>query len=61
MTPILQYVIILTINIDNDFVGFFVPCRQDEETKDKPFDACRVHGSFEVNKVAGNFHITAGK
>lgn len=27
----------------------------------KPYDACRVHGSFEVNKVAGNFHITAGK
>ncbi|XP_060065056.1 endoplasmic reticulum-Golgi intermediate compartment protein 2-like isoform X1 [Ylistrum balloti] len=24
-------------------------------------DACRVHGSLEVNKVAGNFHITAGK
>ena len=24
-------------------------------------DACRVHGSLEVSKVAGNFHITAGK
>lgn len=24
-------------------------------------DACRVYGSLEVNKVAGNFHITAGK
>ncbi|XP_059146303.1 endoplasmic reticulum-Golgi intermediate compartment protein 2-like [Physella acuta] len=24
-------------------------------------DACRIHGSLEVNKVAGNFHITAGK
>lgn len=27
----------------------------------KPFDACRVHGSLTLNKVAGNFHITAGK
>ncbi|XP_041368736.1 endoplasmic reticulum-Golgi intermediate compartment protein 2-like [Gigantopelta aegis] len=26
-----------------------------------PPDACRVHGSFEVSKVAGNFHVTAGK
>ncbi|XP_053384719.1 endoplasmic reticulum-Golgi intermediate compartment protein 2-like isoform X2 [Mercenaria mercenaria] len=26
-----------------------------------PPDACRVHGTLEVNKVAGNFHITAGK
>uniref|UniRef100_A0A2C9L3M1 Endoplasmic reticulum vesicle transporter C-terminal domain-containing protein n=1 Tax=Biomphalaria glabrata TaxID=6526 RepID=A0A2C9L3M1_BIOGL len=26
-----------------------------------PPDACRIHGSLEVNKVAGNFHITAGK
>lgn len=24
-------------------------------------NACRVHGSLNVNKVAGNFHITAGK
>jgi len=24
-------------------------------------DACRFHGSLTVNKVAGNFHITAGK
>lgn len=39
----------------------YMPKRQDEESKDKPYDACRVHGSFEVNKVAGNFHITAGK
>lgn len=29
--------------------------------EDKPFDACRIHGSFKVNKVAGNFHVTAGK
>ncbi|XP_046739465.1 endoplasmic reticulum-Golgi intermediate compartment protein 2 [Diprion similis] len=24
-------------------------------------DACRIYGSLDVNKVAGNFHITAGK
>ncbi|CAH0545850.1 unnamed protein product [Brassicogethes aeneus] len=28
---------------------------------DTPYDACRIHGSLELNKVAGNFHITAGK
>ena len=41
---------------------YFVENRKDKEEKDgKPHDACRVHGSFEVNKVAGNFHVTAGK
>jgi len=24
-------------------------------------DACRIHGSLTLNKVAGNFHVTAGK
>lgn len=28
---------------------------------DTPYDACRVHGTLTLNKVAGNFHITAGK
>ena len=27
----------------------------------RPLDGCRVHGSLDLNKVAGNFHITAGK
>lgn len=27
----------------------------------KSFDACRVHGTLTLNKVAGNFHITGGK
>ena len=34
------------------------------EREDKPTgqpDACRIHGTLVVNKVAGNFHITAGK
>lgn len=26
-----------------------------------PPDACRIQASFTVNKVAGNFHVTAGK
>ncbi|XP_033211183.1 endoplasmic reticulum-Golgi intermediate compartment protein 2 [Belonocnema kinseyi] len=28
---------------------------------DYPPDACRVYGSLNINKVSGNFHITAGK
>ncbi|XP_026474139.1 endoplasmic reticulum-Golgi intermediate compartment protein 2-like [Ctenocephalides felis] len=28
---------------------------------DRPKDACRIYGSLTLNKVAGNFHITAGK
>ncbi len=24
-------------------------------------DACRLHGTLEVNKLAGNFHIILGK
>ncbi|XP_017775168.1 PREDICTED: endoplasmic reticulum-Golgi intermediate compartment protein 2 [Nicrophorus vespilloides] len=31
------------------------------EIPNRPFDACRIHGSLILNKVAGNFHITAGK
>jgi len=30
-------------------------------TPQKKPDACRVHGSLTLNKVAGNFHVTAGK
>ncbi|KAL8608889.1 hypothetical protein ACOMHN_065227 [Nucella lapillus] len=32
-----------------------------EDSRSGTPDACRVHGSMEVSKVAGNFHITAGK
>ena len=33
------------------------------ERKDPPHPptSCRIHGHIEVNKVAGNFHITAGQ
>lgn len=27
----------------------------------RPHDACRIHGSLTLNKVSGNFHITAGR
>ena len=27
----------------------------------EPYDACRIHGTMSLNKVEGNFHITAGK
>lgn len=31
------------------------------EESSTPLNACRIHGHFYVNKVAGNFHITVGK
>lgn len=36
-----------------------MPAREDNPTENP--DACRIHGTLEVNKVAGNFHVTAGK
>ncbi|MPC18344.1 Endoplasmic reticulum-Golgi intermediate compartment protein 2 [Portunus trituberculatus] len=42
------------INIFGDF-----PKRRVMPNKEK--DACQVMGTLEINKVAGNFHITAGK
>lgn len=36
-----------------------MPVRRIQPTIDR--NACRVHGSLTLNKVAGNFHITAGK
>ena len=24
-------------------------------------DACRIHGTYDLNKIAGNFHIITGK
>ena len=28
---------------------------------DAEHDACRIHGTLALNKVEGNFHVTAGK
>ena len=39
----------------------YMPEKDKKEFADKDFDACRIYGNVEVNKVAGNFHITAGK
>jgi len=39
----------------------YMPPRDDSEFNDESFDACRIYGGIDVNKVAGNFHITAGK
>lgn len=36
-----------------------MPARNDAPKM--PHDACRIYGSSVLNKVAGNFHITAGK
>lgn len=36
-----------------------LPSREKPATGD--YDACRLYGTLVVNKVAGNFHITAGK
>lgn len=34
---------------------------QRSDLPDRAHDACRIYGSLILNKVAGNFHITAGK
>lgn len=41
-------------------LSFLVSFFRDDDTTKVP-DACRFHGTLVVNKVAGNFHITAGK
>lgn len=32
-----------------------------QKIKDEAGEGCNIHGSLEVNKVAGNFHFAAGK
>ncbi|MEE6478139.1 hypothetical protein FKM82_011753 [Ascaphus truei] len=32
-----------------------------EDSNSQPPSACRIHGYLDINKVAGNFHITVGK
>ncbi|XP_047341217.1 endoplasmic reticulum-Golgi intermediate compartment protein 3-like [Impatiens glandulifera] len=32
-----------------------------QKIKDEDGEGCNIHGSLEVNKVAGNFHFTPGK
>lgn len=46
-------------NTGYNTISSSMPPRDDDTTKAP--DACRFHGTLVVNKVAGNFHITAGK
>lgn len=53
-----------TINEVELFEGSFptaMPERDDQNQKAHVPDSCRFSGSFEVNKVAGNLHLTVGK
>lgn len=38
-----------------------MPMKEIKEFEGQDFDACHIYGNVEVNKVSGNFHITAGK
>ena len=38
-----------------------MPFRNDPPNQAPKDDSCRLHGHFLINKVAGNFHITAGQ
>lgn len=49
---------ILFVLISN-FIRIFLNCR--EFLPSQSSDACRLHGTLQLTKVAGNFHITAGK
>ncbi|XP_043283408.1 endoplasmic reticulum-Golgi intermediate compartment protein 2 [Venturia canescens] len=42
-------------------VTFFGDMPERTDDPGYPPNACRIHGSLDLNKVAGNFHITAGK
>jgi len=39
----------------------YMPAKDHAEFEGKDFDSCRIYGNIELNKVSGNFHITAGK
>ncbi|KAG5672175.1 hypothetical protein PVAND_002325 [Polypedilum vanderplanki] len=43
----------------NEFLNVKMPPRSIKAIE--PYDACRIHGSLKLNKVAGNFHVTQGK
>lgn len=48
-----------SIGLMLNFINVFLKCR--EFVPSQPSDACRLHGTLQLTKVAGNFHITAGK
>lgn len=41
--------------------GMFQFLNPREIEPNRPSDACRLHGTLQLTKVAGNFHVTAGK
>jgi len=48
----------------NDFINLYteMPALSSSEKFDRgPASGCRLHGTLVLNKVAGNFHLTAGK
>lgn len=38
-----------------------LPERKDSEKPNSRHDACRIHGTLELTKVAGNLHVAAGQ
>ncbi|KAI8526149.1 hypothetical protein RHMOL_Rhmol13G0286400 [Rhododendron molle] len=41
-----------------------IQCKREgfvQKIKDEEGEGCYIHGSLEVNKVAGNFHLALGK
>ena len=48
------------ITVMDHIVGEMPP-RNDPPNQTPKADSCRLHGMFQINKVAGNFHITAGQ
>ncbi|RZC35060.1 COPIIcoated ERV and/or ERGIC N domain containing protein [Asbolus verrucosus] len=45
----------------SSFSTMFADMPERSSHPDRPYDACRIYGSLILNKVSGNFHITAGK
>ncbi|KAL1457445.1 hypothetical protein WDU94_007677 [Cyamophila willieti] len=43
------------------FISTFTEIPKRRSKPSEPPDACRIHGSLTLNKVAGNLHVTAGK
>ena len=49
------------VNFSSFRCYFFFIFRDEKEFQGEELDSCRIYGKLDVNKVAGNFHITAGK
>ena len=51
----------LIILFNNYTTLFFYFIDYRKNIPNRPYDACRIYGELVLNKVAGNFHISAGK